>query len=88
MKGATGILLIVVGLIMLYVVLSDKYGCFVQFYDCLLGVDYKTSEGFTKSDTPASPGNKLPAGPAGFDIFKMLRCAFTGGPGCPPRGAG
>lgn len=54
MRGNTGILLIAIGLLALYIVLSDKYSCFVQFSDCLLGNDYHTPEGYTRSDYPAS----------------------------------
>lgn len=84
MRGSTGILLIAVGLILLYVVLSDKYSCFVQFYDCLLGNDYKTPEGFTKSDVPIVQKSQ----PKGFDIWGLINCSIFGGQGCPQRGGG
>lgn len=75
MRGSSGILLIALGLIMLYVVLSDKYQCFVQFFDCLTGNDYKTSEGFTKSDNPYIVPTTPPIVPStqSGGMFDLLR---------------
>lgn len=50
MKGSAGILLVAVGLIALYIVLSDKYQCVTGFVGCMTGQDFKTPEGYTKSD--------------------------------------
>lgn len=55
MRGSTGILLIAVGLIALYIVLSDKYTCFVNFAQCLTGQDLQTSEGFTNAVGTIAP---------------------------------
>jgi hypothetical protein len=73
MRGTTGILLIALGLVMLYVVLSDKYSCFVQFVDCIMGNDYRTSEGFTKGDNNAPVKSNAPPLAGDFDIFGLLR---------------
>lgn len=76
MKGSTGIILIAVGLILVYLVLADKYGCFVEFYDGLLGISYTTPEGFTKSNTPATAKETVP----GFDIWGFLNHRSLGFP--------
>jgi hypothetical protein len=72
--NSSGILLIAVGLVALYIVLSDKYSCFVQFFDCLTGNEYTTPEGYTKSDSPATttqPSQKPVSDP--FDIWRIIR---------------
>lgn len=67
MKGSSGILLVAVGILLLYVILSDKYQCFTEFFDCMTGADMRTPEGFTKSTTGATPPTtKL----GGFDPYK------------------
>lgn len=76
MKGSTGIILVAVGLILLYVVLADKYGCFVEFYDGLLGISYKTKEGFTQSNTPVEKVT-----PGGFNIWSILTGIISSVPG-------
>lgn len=68
MKGSTGILLIAVGLIMLYVILSDKYQCFVAFVDCMTGADMATPKGYQPGNTGTLP--TLPNTGGGFDPYK------------------
>lgn len=74
MRGNTGILLIAIGLIALYIVLSDKYSCFVQFFDCLTGNEYTTDEGFTRSDYPAgaTPSISGSGQTSVWDLWKNL----------------
>jgi len=88
MKGSTGVILIAIGLLALYIVMSDKYACFVQFIDCLTGNDYRTPEGYTRSVQPAGVLTPpiAPGGTGSTDIFGLLRGArdiFKGG-GQPP----
>jgi hypothetical protein len=64
-KGTTGILLVALGLIMLYVILSDKYSCFVGFFDCLFDTS-NAAKVFTQSSTPAAAQN--PPGASGQSI--------------------
>lgn len=80
MRGNTGILLIAVGLIALYIVLSDKYVCFVNFAECLTGADMRTPEGYTRSDsptvdsvTPPFAGSGAYGSPTLGDIWGLLR---------------
>ena len=79
MKGSTGVLLIAIGLIALYIVLSDRYACFVQFIDCLTGNDYNTPEGYTRSIHPATTVPPSIVGPTrngatgGASIWDLLR---------------
>ena len=47
MKGSAGILLVAVGVLLLYVILSDKYQCFITFFDCMTGADLLTPKGYT-----------------------------------------
>lgn len=68
MGGATGILLIALGLIMIYVILSDKYACFIQFFDCMLERDYPPGERVTVGTEPFFQVSTIP-----FDIFGMLK---------------
>jgi len=71
MKGSTGVLLIAIGLIALYIVLSDRYACFVQFID--------TPEGYTRSIHPATTVPPSIVGPTrngatgGASIWDLLR---------------
>lgn len=70
MRGSTGILLVALGILLLYIILSDKYQCFTEFFDCLTGAELRTPEGFTRSQVPATtpPINGTTGG--GFDPFK------------------
>jgi hypothetical protein len=68
MRGNSGLLLIALGILLLYVVLSDKYVCFVEFFSCLTGTDMRTPEGYTQSVAPAAP-----ASPAAPDSYQLPR---------------
>lgn len=67
MKGSAGILLVALGLIMLYVILSDKYSCFTEFISCMTGADMRTPEGYTRGGP--QPSTTTPPQP-GFDPYK------------------
>ncbi|HEV7738623.1 MAG TPA: hypothetical protein VGO47_14780 [Chlamydiales bacterium] len=78
MRGNTGILLIAVGLIALYIVLSNKYSCFVQFAECLTGTDMQSSDGFMQSDSPYTPPAVSVPSQGGIDwntanVFDLLK---------------
>lgn len=63
MKSAP-ILLVALGLILLYVVLSDKYQCFTMFFECLTGADLAgTGEA---SGLPQLPSTGQPRHPTNF----------------------
>lgn len=67
MKSAP-ILLVALGLLLLYVILSNSYVCFTEFFSCLTGADMRTPEGYTRGQ----PQTQTPptTGTGGFDPYK------------------